>query len=109
MDTEPGLPLGLGAALAASAEVSQESLEPGDRVLLYSDGVVEARDADGTFFGVDRLADLVTREAVAGQPAPETMRRLMHAILDHQAGALQDDATTMLIEWQAAGAQRVTP
>jgi serine phosphatase RsbU (regulator of sigma subunit) len=78
-------------------------------VLLYTDGVVEARDADGQFFGIDGLADLVSRQAIAGQPAPETMRRLMHAILDHQAGALRDDATTMLLEWRAGGEQRVTP
>ena len=109
LDTEPGLPLGLGTILGDKPHLARESLEPGDRVVLYSDGVVEARGADGEFFGVDRLADLVAREAGAGQPAPETMRRLMHAILDHQAGALQDDATTMLVEWQAGGAQRVTP
>lgn len=109
METEPGLPLGLGATLGGSQELSTESLEPGDRLLLYSDGVVEARDDAGDFFGVDRLADLVSREAVAGQPAPETMRRLMHAILEHQEGALQDDATTMLVEWKAGGLERVTP
>jgi Stage II sporulation protein E (SpoIIE) len=109
LSTEPGLPLGLGAVLGDTPHLAAQSLEPGDRVLLYSDGVVEARDTNGKFFGVDRLADLVAREAGAGQPAPETMRRLMHAILDHQAGALQDDATTMLVEWQAGDTQRVTP
>jgi hypothetical protein len=109
LDSEPGVPLGLGAALGEAPSVVTASLQPGDRVLLYTDGVVEARDADGEFFGVDRLADLVVRAAGAGHPAPETMRRLMHAILDHQAGALQDDATTMLVEWQAGGAERVTP
>lgn len=109
LSAEPGLPLGLGAVLGDKPHLAREPLEPGDRVLLYTDGVVEARDTDGEFFGVERLADLVAREAGAGQPAPETMRRLMHAILDHQAGALQDDATMMLVEWQAGGAQRVTP
>jgi hypothetical protein len=83
--------------------------EPGDRVLLFTDGVIEARSATGELFGVDRLADLVAREAAAGRPAPETMRRLMHAILNHQAGALQDDATTMLVEWQGGGANRIIP
>jgi hypothetical protein len=106
---EPGLPLGLGAAFGGPLPITSEALEPGDRVLLYSDGVVEARDADGEFFGADRLADLVSREAVAGQPAPETMRRLMHAILRHQDGRLQDDATTMLVEWETGGEQRVVP
>ena len=109
LETDPGLPLGLGAALGQSPRITEEGLEPGDRLLLYSDGVVEARNADGEFFGADRLADFVAREAVAGQPAPETMRRLMHAILHHQAGSLQDDATTMLVEWKTGGDQRVSP
>jgi serine phosphatase RsbU (regulator of sigma subunit) len=78
-------------------------------VLLFTDGVIEARSKVGELFGVDRLADLVAREAAAGQPAPETMRRVMHAILAHQAGALQDDATTMLVEWQGGGADRILP
>ena len=109
LEVDPGLPLGVGAGLGDLGTVGRESLEPGDRVLMYSDGVVEARAEDGTFFGVDHLGDLVTREAAAGQPAPETMRKLMHAILEHQSGQLQDDATTVLIEWQAGGPERVMP
>jgi serine phosphatase RsbU (regulator of sigma subunit) len=110
LNAEPGLPLGLGGATAGTPPVlGDESLEPGDRVLLFTDGVVEARSAEGELFSVDRLADLVGREAAAGRPAPETMRRLMHAILAHQAGALQDDATTMLVEWQGGGTDRINP
>ncbi len=109
LHSEPGLPLGLNAAWGDTPRVEAQSLEPGDRLLLYSDGVVEARDDEGDFFGADRLADLVTRASAAGQPAPETMRRLMHAILDHQAGALQDDATTMLVEWKTGGEQHFVP
>jgi len=109
LNSQPGLPLGLGAAWGGTPRVEVQTLEPGDRLLLYSDGIVEARDTEGEFFGANRLADLVMRESAAGQPAPETMRRLMHAILDHQAGALQDDATTMLVEWKTGGEQRITP
>ena len=105
----PGLPLGLGNMDQDERLLARTSLEPGDRVLLYSDGVVEARNAAGEFFGTARLGDLVARQAGAGQSAPETMRRLMHAILEHQAGALQDDATTMMLEWQAGGRDRIIP
>jgi serine phosphatase RsbU (regulator of sigma subunit) len=107
--SEPGLPLGISAASSVPNHVGEEWLEPGDRVLMYSDGVVEARAADGEFFGVERLGDLVSREAASGHPAPETMRKLMHAILEHQSGALQDDATTVLIEWSASGEERIVP
>jgi serine phosphatase RsbU (regulator of sigma subunit) len=109
LEANPGLPFGIAAALGEAPHVHAESLEPGDRVLMYSDGVVEARAGDGEFFGSDRLGDLASREAAAGQPAPETMRRLMHAILEHQVGELQDDATMVLLEWQASGAERITP
>jgi serine phosphatase RsbU (regulator of sigma subunit) len=78
-------------------------------LLLFTDGVVEARSASGEFFGVDRLVDLVTRRQAAAQPVPETMRSLMHAILSHQDGELQDDATTMLVEWRGRAAQQITP
>lgn len=94
-----GAPLGLGLPVT----VAEERLEPGDQLLLFSDGVVDARSEEGDFFGVERLGDLVTREWSAGHPPPETMRRLVQAVLGHQAGELQDDATTVLVEWLGSG------
>jgi len=96
---ENGLPLGLGAP----GEEAEESLEPGDQVVFYTDGVTEARSPDGAFFGTERLADLVGRASAGGNPPPETLRRLVHSILDHQAGDLQDDATAVLVEWNGQG------
>jgi Stage II sporulation protein E (SpoIIE) len=94
-----GLPLGLGSP----GMEAEESLEPGDQVVFFTDGVIEARSPDGTFFGADRLADLVGRASAGGNPPPETLRRLVHSILDHQAGDLQDDATAVLVEWKGHG------
>ena len=94
-----GQPLGLGSP----GEEAEESLEPGDQVVFFTDGVTEARAPDGTFFGTDRLADLVGRASAGGNPPPETLRRLVHSILDHQAGDLQDDATAVLVEWKGQG------
>jgi serine/threonine protein phosphatase PrpC len=96
VSVEPGFPLGFGSR---DDEVVTASLEPGDRLLLFSDGVVEARSTDGEFFGIDRLVDLITRQESARQPAPETLRRLINAVLDHQQDTLQDDATVLLLEW----------
>src|SRR5205807_2529721 len=78
-------------------------LEPGDQVVFFTDGVIEARSPDGNFFGADRLADLVGRATAGGNLPPETLRRLVHSILDHQAGDLQDDATAVLVEWKGQG------
>ena len=108
LDATVGMPLGLGL-LARDPEIATERLEPGDRLLLYTDGVVEARDADGEFFGTERLVEFVIREAAAGRPAAETMRRVNLAILEHQEGALQDDATTVMVEWLTDEAARSTP
>lgn len=107
LDAVVNAPLGLGL-LGDDPEVGQERLEPGDRLLLYTDGVVEARDASGEFFGSERLVEFVTRQAAAGRPAPETLRRLNHAILDHQDGTLQDDATTVVVEWLTDEPERVS-
>jgi serine phosphatase RsbU (regulator of sigma subunit) len=80
--------------------VCTEKLEPGDRVLLYTDGVTEGRAADGTPFGIRRLSDFIIRHSSAGLPVPETIRRLNRAVLDYQHGRLRDDATIVLVEWQ---------
>ncbi|MGI8698490.1 MAG: PP2C family protein-serine/threonine phosphatase, partial [Mycobacteriales bacterium] len=98
LECPPSLPLGLGGSVV---HLSEESLERGDRLLFYTDGVVEARSSDGEFFGQQRLADLLGREAASGQPAPENMRRLPLAVMEHQGGALQDDATMLFVEWRS--------
>jgi serine phosphatase RsbU (regulator of sigma subunit) len=106
LDREISPPLGLRVG---DYQIESERLEPGDRLLLYTDGVTEARDSYGVFFGTERLAEFVTKEAAAGRPAPETLRRLNLSILAHQDGALQDDATTVVVEWLTDEAERSTP
>jgi len=100
---QPVLPLGIdvGDAVRGTATVCKEQLEPGDRVLLYTDGVIETRSPDGEFFGEQRLVDLLTRNLASGLPSPETMRRVIRALLQHQQGQLTDDATVLLIEWRS--------
>jgi serine phosphatase RsbU (regulator of sigma subunit) len=103
------LPLGLARRYRREPTVVQESLQPGDQILLYSDGVIEARTADGDFFSVTRLVEFLTRALADRLPAPETMRRLVHAILEHQHEQLQDDATAVLVEWRPTAAPTTNP
>jgi serine/threonine protein phosphatase PrpC len=108
--TEPCQPLGLlDLAGGAPPPVQTESLQPGDRLLLFTDGVDEARGRDGSFFGMQRLAEFVARQSASGEPTPEVMRRLQRAVLEHQQGHLQDDATTLFVEWLTGKEQTLTP
>ncbi|WP_233498669.1 PP2C family protein-serine/threonine phosphatase [Blastococcus sp. TF02A-26] len=93
----PARPLGLQAV---PPELCSTQLRPGDRVVLYTDGVVEARSPSGEFFGEERLADLIVRAEGAGETPPETMRRLMGSVMQHQEGQLQDDASIVMVEWR---------
>jgi serine phosphatase RsbU (regulator of sigma subunit) len=79
--------------------VVEEALTPGDLLLLHTDGITEARAPDGAEFGLDRLVAFACRAAAEQLPLPETTRRLVHAILDHQHGTLQDDATILMAQW----------
>ena len=94
------LPIGLAQSHGDGEPVlTQTDLEPGDLVLFFTDGVSEARSIDGEEFGRSRLGDLIVRAAAANYDAPETMRLLGHAILAHQLGVLQDDATLLVLAW----------
>jgi hypothetical protein len=108
LEAEPRTPLGVPFDVDAGP-VAQESLQPGDLVLLYTDGLPEARLPDGEFFGVDRLTEFIERQASSGHAAPETLRRLRHAVLAHQRGQLQDDATAVLLEWRRGTEQALLP
>ncbi|MBC7272328.1 MAG: serine/threonine-protein phosphatase, partial [Streptomyces sp.] len=100
MVRKPDPPMGLPFLLADRARQTHEiALEPGDRVLMYTDGVTEARTREGEEFGLQRFADSIIRATAAGELAPEVLRRLIHSILDAQHNRLRDDATILMFEW----------
>jgi len=82
--------------------VYTEQLEPGDRVILYTDGVTEGRAADGKPFGIELLGDFIIQHSNSGIPIPEILRRLTQTITEYQHGRLSDDATIVLVEWMPA-------
>ncbi|MCW2882420.1 MAG: rsbU 1, pSRTUE45c [Sphaerisporangium sp.] len=97
----PAHPMGLDLGLPVT--LCQEQLEPGDRVLLYSDGITEARNRHGQEFGIDRFTDFIIRATADALPVPETLRRLTRNVLNYHDGRLQDDATVLLTEWHGTG------
>jgi hypothetical protein len=58
---------------------------------------------------MQRLAEFVARQSASGEPTPEVMRRLQRAVLEHQQGQLQDDATTLFVEWLSGREEQVEP
>lgn len=74
---------------------------PGDRLLLHTDGVVEARNHYNEFFPLHR-----TMETLDGATPPEYLDGLRHALIRHAEGRLSDDAAMVLIERVIGGARR---
>lgn len=90
---QTGPPLGLGELGAGEYIPQTFAFEPGDILLLYTDGVVEARDGSGAFYPLaERLP------AWAGQD-PEALVRLLHDdLLGHVGGTLNDDAAAIVVQ-----------
>jgi len=90
LEPPPGLPLGLGGASAHSAF----PWRPGDRLLLYTDGLSESRGADGAFL---RLLDLAP--VLLGGSVEEALDNLLSRVRRHvPGGALGDDLAVVLLE-----------
>ena len=106
LESTPSPPMGFRLGLSAGIERYQ--LEPGDRLLLYTDGIIEAQSPEREVFGLERFIDFVIRREADGLSAPETLRRLIETILEHQHGRLQDDATVVTVEWHGEGERRLT-
>jgi sigma-B regulation protein RsbU (phosphoserine phosphatase) len=99
LPTPTALPLGLGYMLRRPPHVTEQQLEPGDILVLYTDGITEARDATGTLFGTERLSEFLLEALRDGASPPETMRRLIMAIISYEDGELRDDATAAMLRW----------
>jgi len=75
-------------------------LRPGDRLLLISDGVVEAKPVGGAALGDNALQALLLD--MSDLSAVETVRQVTAAVVAHRGGDLQDDATAVCLDWRGA-------
>src|SRR5207245_9296873 len=75
--------------------------QPGDTLVLFSDGVTEARSPEDEEFSTARLKDVVTRYASA--PLQELQGNILNAVVEFTRGAGQaDDVTLLLVRYQGA-------
>ncbi len=88
----PTLPLGLGGS---PAEVVVE-LEPGDALLLYTDGIVDAAPLDGSAWGLERLVERLTSHHEAGTLS-RFCRSLLEELKAYVGAELRDDATLLAV------------
>ncbi|MGW7369570.1 PP2C family protein-serine/threonine phosphatase, partial [Streptomyces sp. NPDC054841] len=93
----PALPLGLAAFGEPSYAADTFGFTAGDTLVLYTDGVVEARDEHGEFY------PLAERAATWRGEDPQTfLRHLCADLIDHAGGFLGDDAAVVVIQRLAA-------
>jgi serine phosphatase RsbU (regulator of sigma subunit) len=104
LDSPTTLPIGFGGA---DPEVSEETLEPGDRVLFFTDGITEQHLSGGELFGESRLIEALEHVARDGGAVAETVRRLSHALKRARGGDTDDDATLFLLEWRGGSADHL--
>jgi sigma-B regulation protein RsbU (phosphoserine phosphatase) len=103
--TEGSYPVGLVPDAEYTAACVQ--LEPGDTLVLFSDGVTEAMNPDDELFGVPRL-----REALTGQPEcplENIQKCILESVENFARGAHQaDDLTLLILRYRVAGSLAIT-
>jgi serine phosphatase RsbU (regulator of sigma subunit) len=73
-------------------------LEPGDRLVLLSDGVLEAAPEGGAAYGAGRLEEVLR---ASQELAPfEVARLVVQEVIAHRAGDLADDLTVVCLDWR---------
>ncbi len=103
--SEGSYPVGL--VPEAEYEVARLKLEPGDTIVLFSDGVTEAMDPDEQLFGVPRLREVLTGQMQC--PLDQLQKCVLEAVENFARGASQaDDLTLLIVRYRAAGAQTGT-
>ena len=103
--SEGSYPVGL--VPEAEYTTARLKLEPGDTIVLFSDGVTEAMDPDEELFGVPRLREVLTGQTEC--PLDQLQKCVLEAVENFARGASQaDDLTLLIVRYRAAGARATT-
>ncbi|MGA2231748.1 MAG: GAF domain-containing SpoIIE family protein phosphatase [Tepidisphaeraceae bacterium] len=95
IDSVNDLPLLIEPELGYDRHTTQ-ILEPGDRVIYYTDGATEAMDDMGELLGIERFVPMI--ESHAGLAGGEFLRSLFQAIRSYALGKLHDDVALVCLE-----------
>ncbi|MCP2312948.1 hypothetical protein FHR36_006129 [Kitasatospora paracochleata] len=97
LESATTLPVGFGGEQPV---ISERVLRHGDRVLCFTDGLVEEREAGGEQFGEEQLIAWVNRVEHSQVNVRAMVRALSHTLKEKRGGRTSDDATLFLIEWR---------
>ncbi len=95
----------LGVYPEAVWKSGQVELEAGDLLLLYTDGVLEAR-REGEFFGEQRLQDILSREHITAEGLPQ---QVLDKVLAFSGGTLTDDIAILALSLNEPAARQGKP
>lgn len=105
LESATTLPVGFGGE---APRIREHTLKPGDRVLCYTDGIIEEHLAGEEPFGEERLIRCVNRLGL--QPSHgmrADLRWLSHTLRRERGGRTSDDATLFMIEWHGGAADHL--
>ena len=84
---------------AETYEEKEVALQPGDRLVLFTDGVTEVRNADGEMLGEERLRDILLGcQKLSVQQAVECVFKSIGTFSDHKPA--RDDQTLVMIDYR---------
>jgi len=87
----------LGIRQQTTYEVTELHLEPGDRVIFFSDGLVEAASQAGEFFGFERLAEVIRTGCAEDLSAQALLQRIFQQVTAFTGSASQEDDQTLVV------------
>jgi phosphoserine phosphatase RsbU/P len=103
LQTLPATSVPVGMLEVAEFPVADQLLAPGDKVVIYSDGVTEAQNRQSEFFEKRRLREIVAAHAADSCPAIHDA--IQEGVAAFTEGAPQaDDITVLVLEFRAATA-----
>lgn len=104
LESPTTLPVGFGGE---QPQVSERMLRRGDRVLCFTDGLIEERQSNGEEFGEEQLIEWTNRVLRDRSTVRAVTRRLSHSLKKARGGVTSDDATILLIEWRGGKADHL--